>query len=136
MWLSYGSFWNGIFQQELDPATGKLLPGATRYHLAQQPRDRQDAVEGAAMFAHDGWYYLFASVGLCCELPIERDTYQEIVGRSRSLHGPFVAEDGGKLLQGGGTILLTGDAHWIGPGGRKPGRGPGQYRCADHLPCA
>ncbi len=117
VWLHYGSFWSGIYQQELDPATGRLRAGAPRYHLAEQPSDRGGALEGAAMAAHGGWYYLFASVGLCCEIPIERDTYREIVGRSRSVHGPFVAEDGSLLLQGGGTVLLRSDAHWLAPGG-------------------
>jgi arabinan endo-1,5-alpha-L-arabinosidase len=117
VWINYGSFWKGLFQQEIDPATGKLLPGAKRYHLAQQPADRHGAIEASAMIEHNGWYYLFASVGICCDLPIERDTYQEVVGRSRSLHGPFAGEDGSALLKGGGTILLSGDAHWVGPGG-------------------
>ncbi len=117
IWLTYGSYWGGIYQGELDPVTGQLLPGATRYHLAQQPAALQGALEGAAMVAHNGWYYLFASVGLCCEIPIEKDTYQQIVGRSRSLHGPFVTEDGGSMLAGNGTVLLTSDANWLAPGG-------------------
>ena len=117
VWLNYGSFWDGIFQQEIDPATGALLPGGKRYHLAEQPSDRGGALEGAAMIEHNGWFYLFASVGVCCAIPIELDTYRQIVGRSRSVHGPFAAEDGSPLLRGGGTVLLAGDAHWLGPGG-------------------
>lgn len=117
VWLNYGSFWKGLFQQEVDSGTGKLLHGSKPYHLAEQPIDRNGAIEGSAMIEHNGWFYLFASVGVCCDIPIERDTYQQIVGRSRSIHGPFVAEDGSALLKGGGTVLLTGDANWIGPGG-------------------
>ena len=117
VWLNYGSYWRGIFQQELDPATGKLLAGAPRYHLAEQPTDRQGSVEGASMVAHDGWYYLFASAGFCCLMPIERDTYQQIVGRSRSPHGPFVDQQGDALLKGGGTVLLSTDRNWLAPGG-------------------
>ncbi|RRA49697.1 arabinan endo-1,5-alpha-L-arabinosidase [Acidipila sp. EB88] len=117
IWLTYGSFWHGIFQQEVQASTGRLVANSTRYHLAEQPSDREGAIEGSAMVAHHGWYYLFASVGICCAMPIERDTYQQIVGRSRSPHGPFVAEDGSPLLRGGGTILLTSDEHWLAPGG-------------------
>ena len=117
VWLSYGSFWGGLYQQEVDPLTGQLMPGSTRYHLAGQPSARNGAIEGAAMVAHNGWYYLFASVGICCNIPIEQDTYQQIVGRSRNLHGPFLAEDGGSLLQGGGTVLATSDSNWLAPGG-------------------
>ncbi len=117
VWLNYGSYWGGIYQEELDPATGQLLPGTTRYHLAQQPATLNGALEGAAMVAHNGWYYLFASVGLCCEIPIEKDTYQQIMGRSQSVHGPFLTEDGGSMLAGSGTILITSDANWLAPGG-------------------
>ncbi len=118
-WLQYGSYWSGIYQQELDPGTGRLV-GDKRYHLAQQPTDRRGALEGSAILAHGGWYYLFASVGLCCERSIDDDTYQEIVGRSHNIHGPFKDQKGKKLLQGGGTVLLSGDEHWAGPGGGSP----------------
>jgi arabinan endo-1,5-alpha-L-arabinosidase len=117
VWLQYGSFWGGIYQQGVDPQTGRLAAGGRQYHLALQPADRKGAMEGAALGEHNGWYYLFASVGLCCELPIERDTYQEIVGRSRSVHGPYVDQRGLSLLRGGGTVLISGDAQWVGPGG-------------------
>jgi arabinan endo-1,5-alpha-L-arabinosidase len=117
VWLTYGSFWGGIYQEEVDPKTGGLIPGGRRYHLARQPSDRHGAIEGAALIVHNGFYYLFASVGACCEIPIERDTYQEIVGRSRSMHGPFIDQQGRDLLQGGGSIVLTSDRHWLAPGG-------------------
>ncbi|HEY0784912.1 MAG TPA: arabinan endo-1,5-alpha-L-arabinosidase [Acidobacteriaceae bacterium] len=117
-WLSYGSFWSGIKQRRLDPGTGKLSAQDTRvYALAARPRDPTHAIEGASLVAHGGYYYLFASVGICCEIPIERDTYREIVGRSRSVHGPFVGEDGSKMLRGGGTVLLASNALWLAPGG-------------------
>lgn len=117
VWLNYGSYWRGIFQQELDPRSGRLLPGGRRFHLAAQPAARNGSVEGASLIRHNGWYYLFASVGYCCLMPIERDTYQQVVGRSRSVHGPFVDEQGHRLLKGGGTVLLTSDDHWLAPGG-------------------
>lgn len=117
VWLNYGSFWSGIYQQELNPATGQLLAGTTRTHLAAQPTALNGAIEGAAMVAHNGWYYLFASVGICCNIPIQQDTYQQIVGRSRSAQGPFLAQDNSPMLQGGGTVLLTTDGNWLAPGG-------------------
>ncbi len=124
VWLNYGSYWHGIFQQELDPQTGKLLPGGPRYHLAEQPTDRNGSVEGSSLVKHNGWFYLFASVGYCCLMPIERDTYQQVVGRSRSVHGPFVDERGRALLKGGGTVLLTSDGQWLAPGGGSAWQGP------------
>jgi arabinan endo-1,5-alpha-L-arabinosidase len=132
-WITYGSYWSGIKQRRLDPATGKLdASDGQVYALAARPRDHAHAIEGASLIEHggiehggiehggikdDGWYYLFASVGLCCEIPIERDTYREIVGRSRSVHGPFVGQDGSKMLRGGGTVLLESNGQWLAPGG-------------------
>ena len=117
-WLTYGSFWSGIKQRRLDPETGKLDPRDPQtYSLAAQPRDRGHGIEGASLIEHGGYYYLFASVGICCDIPIERDTYRQIVGRSRSVHGPFTGEDGSKLTEGGGTVLLGSNSLWLAPGG-------------------
>jgi arabinan endo-1,5-alpha-L-arabinosidase len=118
LWLTYGSFWSGIKQRRLDPLTGRLSATDTQvYPLAARPRDRNHAIEGAAMTRHNGWYYLFVSTGLCCEIPIERDTYRQVVGRSRSVHGPFRGEDASSMLQGGGTVLLASNGEWLAPGG-------------------
>src|SRR5579875_236371 len=35
VWLTYGSFWSGIYQQQIDPATGGIMSGSTVYHLAE-----------------------------------------------------------------------------------------------------
>ena len=40
-----------------------------------------------------------------------------MVGRSRSVTGPYIDADGKPLLHGGGTQLLTPNRRWIGPGG-------------------
>ena len=126
MWLTYGSFWSGIKQRRLDPATGRLSAADTHtYALAARPRDPRHAIEGASMMQHDGWYYLFVSVGLCCEIPIERDTYRQLVGRSRSVHGPFAGEDGSSMLKGGGTVLLDSNSLWLAPGGASVYDNPG-----------
>ena len=68
------------------------------------------------MLAHGGYYYLFASTGHCCEASLQADDYQVILGRSASPHGPFLDRNGVGLMQGGGTVLLTGSAQWIAPG--------------------
>src|ERR1700733_3366560 len=36
VWLSYGSFWSGIFQQQIDPASGQIQSGSATYHLAER----------------------------------------------------------------------------------------------------
>jgi arabinan endo-1,5-alpha-L-arabinosidase len=105
IWLTYGSFWTGIKQRQIDPATGMLATGngnATRYDLAQRPGN---------------YYYLFVSVDFCCEQNPSTDDYKQAVGRSSSPHGPFVDQDGTPMLSGGGTVLLKGNAQWSAPGG-------------------
>jgi arabinan endo-1,5-alpha-L-arabinosidase len=40
-----------------------------------------------------------------------------MVGRSRSVTGPYVDAAAVPLLDGGGTPLLLGNSRWFGPGG-------------------
>lgn len=66
---------------------------------------------------HGNYYYLFASVDYCCEATAAEDNYKEAVGRSTSPYGPFVDHAGISMLNGGGTVLLEGNAAWNAPGG-------------------
>ena len=116
VWLNYGSVWSGIKQRRLDASTGKLSAASPHvYTLAARPHGLE--IEGASLIRHGDFYYLFVSIDRCCEIPIEKDTYRQVVGRSRSAHGPFVGEDGSKLLRGGGTVLLASNEKWLAPGG-------------------
>lgn len=48
VWLNYGSFWTGIYQQQIDPATGQIQSGSTTYHLAERASDVvNDPIEGS-----------------------------------------------------------------------------------------
>ncbi|WP_433456273.1 hypothetical protein ACQPXS_16875 [Streptomyces sp. CA-142005] len=49
--MAFGSYWTGIRMVELDPGTGKAVPGAEVHHLATRP-DAPYAVEGAAIVRH------------------------------------------------------------------------------------
>lgn len=118
IWLTYGSYWTGIKQRQIDPATGLLLASnATRYNLAERPGVPYDPIEGASLVRHGSHYYLFFSVDFCCESETSLDNYKQAVGRSTSPHGPFVDENGTPLLDGGGTVLLKGNQSWNAPGG-------------------
>lgn len=118
VWLTYGSYWTGIKQRQIDPATGTLLASnPTRYDLASRPAVPHDPIEGASLVRHGGYYYLFVSVDYCCEQNVASNNYKQAVGRSTSPHGPFVDEEGTPMMQGGGTVLLQGDTNWGAPGG-------------------
>ncbi len=112
-WLAFGSFWGGIKLVAIDPATGK--PATTHPHvLSLASTAAPDAEEGSYITSHDGYFYLFVSTGFCCRGIAS--TYQVVVGRSRSITGPYVDAYGTPMEQGGGTELLGADQGMIGPG--------------------
>jgi arabinan endo-1,5-alpha-L-arabinosidase len=127
-WLAFGSFWNGIKMRKLDRKTGKLSTEDTRlYSLAS--RERPDnaapaplglppnwqAIEAPFIVEHGAYYYLFVSFDLCCRGT--RSTYKTMVGRSRTVTGPYVDKNGKSMMEGGGSPLLIGNKRWLGPGG-------------------
>jgi len=119
VWLTYGSFWNGIFQQQIDPTTGQIMAGSAINHLAERASTVQsDPIEGSSLVYKNGYYYLFASFDFCCETNPAQSDYKIAVGRGTSPNGPFLDQNGVDMVAGGGTILLTGDGvNWAGPGG-------------------
>lgn len=127
-WLSFGSFWGGIKMRALDAATGELSAYDTKlYSLAARSRPANpepakpglppdwQAIEAPFIVPHAGYYYLFVSFDLCCRGT--KSTYRTMVGRSRSVTGPYVDESGKPMMQGGGTLLLGPNSKWLGPGG-------------------
>ncbi len=114
-WLNFGSYWDGIHLIQIDPATGKqLASNQTRYHLAVR-FDTSKGIEGGYIYPHGGYYYLFASFDACCSGV--NSTYHIVVGRASSITGPYIDQGGINMLQGGGTILLSGHGNIVGPGG-------------------
>ncbi|MCJ2182788.1 arabinan endo-1,5-alpha-L-arabinosidase [Novosphingobium sp. 1949] len=108
-WLALGSFWSGIKLFPLDPKTGKPWPGAEPYAIAQRPvpAGAPDPIEAPFILQHDGWYFLLASFDYCCKGV--NSTYYTVMGRSRTITGPYLGKDGSSMMQGGGTILLRAD---------------------------
>jgi arabinan endo-1,5-alpha-L-arabinosidase len=109
-WLSFGSFWQGIFLLKLDPKTGK--PASEPKCIAARPGST--AIEAPFITKRAGWYYLFVSHDFCCRGV--NSTYKSVVGRSKKLEGPYVDRDGKALLTGGGTIVSQSQGRWRGPG--------------------
>jgi arabinan endo-1,5-alpha-L-arabinosidase len=127
-WLSFGSFWSGIKMRRIDAKTGLLSSeDAKLYSLATRKRPDNpppnppglpgdwQAVEAPFIIRHADYYYLFVSFDLCCRGT--KSNYKTMVGRSRSVTGPYVDADAKPMLEGGGTSLLLGNSRWAGPGG-------------------
>lgn len=129
-WLSLGSFWTGLKLFELDPRTGRLLrPAEKPRSIARRPvpAGAPSIVEAPYIFAHGGYYWLIASYDYCCKGV--NSTYYTVIGRSKTVEGPYRGKDGSSMLEGGGTILLRADLQE-----KQRFRGPGHaghYRAAD-----
>lgn len=91
-YLYFGSYGksSGIWVVELDDDAVSLKAGATPVKLAG------DEKEGAYVMKKDGYYYLFASQGSCCEHAAS--TYHVVVGRSSSPFGPFSSKSGMSMI--------------------------------------
>ncbi len=107
-WLVYGSWFDGIKVVQLSTSTMK--PTGTHYAIAR----RSGGIENADIYYYDGYYYLFVSVGVCCNGT--SSTYKIAYGRSTSITGPYYDEDGDSMLNGGATIMDSGNTRWVGPG--------------------
>lgn len=115
LWMSFGSFYGGIYLVQLDKATGQVASGATCIHLANRIANF-DAIEGSYIYRHGGYYYLFVSLDFCCQGVLS--TYHIGVGRSTSVTGPYYDRGGLPMTEGGVTLLLTAHDNIIGPGGQ------------------
>jgi len=111
-WLAFGSWSNGIQIVPVDKTTG-IPTGAACTQLAFHPSGT--GIEGSYIYPHGGYYYLFASIDVCCQGV--NSTYRIIVGRSSSITGPYTDRGGLALTSGGGTILLSAHGNINGPGG-------------------
>lgn len=104
-WLSFGSFWGGLYAFELNQDGSRKDDNLTHLAWASQ-------IEAPVLFYRCGYYYLFVTWGLCCPgegRSVDQLTYRVAMGRSTSITGPFVDKNGTALTEGGGTLLVEGD---------------------------
>ena len=116
-WLSFGSFWSGIKMRKIDAATGRLSTTDTKlYSLATRPRSAElpGAIEAPAIVRKGDYYFLFVSFDFCCRG--SESTYNIRVGRAKQVTGPYLDREGKDMLDGGGTLVLSGGKRWRGPG--------------------
>lgn len=114
-WMAFGSFWGGIQLIPLEWPSGLPKRGAKLVTIANRGT-ATNAIEAPALVHRDGWFYLFASFDSCCRGT--ESTYNINVGRSRTVTGPYLDQQGRDLADGGGTLLLETAGRMIGPGGQ------------------
>lgn len=72
------------------------------------------AIEAPFIFKKNGYYYLFVSWDRCCRGL--KSTYKIMVGRSKSITGPYRDKQGKKLVHGGGSLIAKGNEDWAAVG--------------------
>ena len=100
-YMLWGSF-SGLYIIELDIADDLTI--TPKMETKRQVAGK--AYEGVNLWKRDGYYYMFASRGTCCEG--YRSTYTTVVGRSKSLFGPYVNKEGKPMLENADELLLHG----------------------------
>jgi arabinan endo-1,5-alpha-L-arabinosidase len=106
-YLFWGSF-RGIYAIELASDGLSLKPGAEKQQIAGT------AYEGVYIHKKDDWYYLFASIGSCCEGV--NSTYTAVVGRSDNLFGPYKNKAGQSMMDNYHVEFIKGNDRFVGTG--------------------
>ena len=106
-YLFWGSF-HGIYGIELSDDGLKVKEGAKPVQVAG------DAYEGTYIHKRDGYYYLFASIGRCCEGI--KSTYTTVVGRSDKLFGPYFDKQGRSMSDNHHEVLIQKNESFVGTG--------------------
>ena len=115
VWMTFGSFWNGVYLTQLDPATGKrITSNSPTTLLARHLPLNPNAIEAPYIYERNGFYYLFVNWDTCCQGV--NSTYNIRVGRSTSITGPYLDQSGANMASGGGTLFLGTEGQFIGPG--------------------
>ena len=107
MWVSYGTYFGTIRLIELDPKTGFRVSG-------NKEKDIAIDCEATDLIYRNGWYYLLGTHGTCCDGV--NSTYNIVVGRAKSVEGPYLDNVGRDMYHGGGRMVVA-------AGDRKTGAG-------------
>ena len=107
LWASYGTYFGTIRLIELDPNSGERVKGNAEKDIAID-------CEATALLYHDGWYYLLGTHGTCCDGV--NSTYNIVVGRAKSVEGPYIDNVGRDMFHGGGRMVIAAGDRKTGPG--------------------
>lgn len=121
-WMSFGSFWDGLKLVKMAPSLLEIAQPQEWHTVARRERSFEladknpgdAALEAPFIFKKDSWYYLFLSWDLCCRG--EESTYKVVVGRSKTVEGPYFDREGKNLFHGGGSLVIQGNENWYGAG--------------------
>ena len=107
LYCTYGTYFGFIRMVELDPKTGAKVEGTVDPDIAID-------CEATTMIYRNGWYYLLGTHGTCCDGA--NSTYNIVVGRARSVYGPFLDNMGRDMVAGGGKMVVDGEDRQFGAG--------------------
>lgn len=106
-YLFWGSF-RGIYAIELSKDGLTVKSGATPVQIAGT------AYEGTYIHKRGDYYYMFASIGSCCEGL--KSTYTTVVGRFKQLMGPYVDKKDNRMLDNHHEVLIHKNESFVGTG--------------------
>ena len=114
-YLAFGSWSDGIYMVRLSSSTMK--PNTSTFTQIADRDLSSNAIEGASIWkAANGYFYLLCSYDTCCAGT--SSTYNIRYGRSKSVKGPYLDQNGTSMCDNGGTTLLASSGNRIGPGGQ------------------
>ena len=106
-YLFWGS-WHGIHGIELTDDGLNLKEGSKPQQIAGT------AYEAAYIHQRGKYYYLFASIGSCCQGL--KSTYTTVVGRSENLWGPYIDKQGKPMMENNHEIVIKKNDVFVGVG--------------------
>lgn len=122
IYMVWGSM-RGNFMVELE-SDGLSLKGGLNYAVPNKTRVAgkethtawdENTYEGAYIVYENGYYYLFLSMGTCCNGL--SSTYKVVVGRSKNILGPYLDDQSRDLkTPGSGKIVLDRGDYFVGSG--------------------
>ena len=110
-YIIWGSH-KGIYIVELAGDGMSVREGASAQHIAGKPNDI--GFEGAQVHRRGEYYYLFASWGTCCDGA--NSTYKTVVGRSKSIFGPYLTRDSKSMSDNYYEVVIQGNERFVGVG--------------------
>lgn len=125
IYITFGSYWNGIFLTPLDKNSLTAFAGSSSgmTNVARNSTGEPDVIEGAIIFKQGGKYFLFFSAGDCCAKPpnlrAPGHEYRIEVCRADDIEGPYTDKTGKNCAtENGGTLVLGSHGDVYAPGGQ------------------